>query len=189
MTNVTVGYQGIPGSYSEEASILMLKQQGIHTYTLIPLISSQGVINELKKKTIDYGVMAIENSIGGIVQESAEAMKNEQLNFIESITLPIQHAAFKKSLQIENHQIRLVISHEQALKQCTNHIKQLFPNAQKREIEDTAIGAKYLAESQYDSYTAVICKQSAGLRYNLHLIHDSMQDTDDNRTTFCLFAL
>lgn len=189
MTTIKVGYQGISGSYSEEAAIQMLQHRGIHTFTLVPLISSQGVIDGLKHQLVDYGVIAIKNSIGGIVQESAKALENEKLVFLDSITLPIRHVAFKKNQEIKNDEIQWVISHEQALKQCQANIKKIFPNANMKAIEDTAIGAKYLEENKYDSFTVVICKREAGLQYNLYLAKESMQDSADNRTKFHLFKL
>lgn len=186
---VKVGYQGMEGSNSEQASKLMMEKLNIETYELVPLVSSFNVINALKRKEVDYAVVATKNSVGGVVKETFDAIKNEDLEQICTEILLIKHSLFKYSAEISNNEITKVISHEQALKQCKHNIAGHFPNAEVIPIEDTAIGAKYLAEGEYDEQTAVICSESAGLHFNLHKEFDAFQDAQDNRTEFRMFKL
>lgn len=191
MKKIIVGYQGISGSNTQEAAKQILLKMGInHTvYELVPLICSKKVIASLKNKEIDYGVIAMQNNVGGVVQESFEAIKNENLHLVSTEALLIKHSAFKKRKEIRNEDIRLVISHEQALKQCKNNIARLFPNAQTEAVEDTATAAKYLSEGIYDEHTVAICKIEAGIMYNLYLEKEEIQDRPDNETRFAMFRL
>ncbi|MET0787569.1 MAG: prephenate dehydratase domain-containing protein [Paenisporosarcina sp.] len=182
-----VGYQGMENSNSEEAAKKMMTKLKVSNYELVPLISSKNVISALKRKEIDYGVVAVKNSIGGIVKETLEAIKNETLEHVCTEIMAINHSVFIINPNITRNEILKVISHEQALKQCNNNIRNFFPHSINAPIEDTAIGAQYLAEGKYDEYTAVICNKSAGLKYNLHLIEEQFQDTSDNRTEFRMF--
>jgi len=184
-----VGYQGYVGSNSEEAAIQMLKRMGISDYELVPLISAANVESQLKRGEIDLGVVAVKNSTGGIVCETIEVLRNEQLELVSTEILHIQHYLFKKKSGIANSDITKVISHEQALRQCASHIADLFPHAELEPIADTAIGARYIAEGEYDEKTAVLCSRSAGENHGLYLERESMQDTSDNRTEFRMFRV
>ena len=117
-----VGYQGYFGSNSEEAALRMLKRMGSSDYELVPLISAANVEERLRRGEIDLGVVAVRNSTAGIVAETAEVLRKEQLESVCTEILPIHHCLFKKNAQIANSEITKVISHEQALRQCAGHI-------------------------------------------------------------------
>jgi prephenate dehydratase len=184
---IKIGYQGIEGSNAFKCAQTMAKHSGLRHYELLPLVFSQTVVNALTTGEIDFGVMAIKNSIAGSVQETQEAMKDVPLESVLSEKIAVRHAAFKKNKKIRNPSIDLVISHEQALLQCHESIKKLFPNATFQTIEDTAIGAKDLAEGKYGIRTAVICSSSAGGKYKLWMEKAQIQDRKDNMTEFQMF--
>lgn len=184
-----VGYQGYFGSNSEEAALRMLKRMGISTYELVPLISAANVADRLERGAIDLGVVAVRNSTAGVVSETFDILRNNRLESVCTEILPIHHCLFKKNAQIANAEITKVISHEQALRQCAGHIAALLPQAVPEPIADTAIGARYLAEGQYDERTAVLCRRAAGKNHGLYLEKEAMQDAEDNRTEFRMIRL
>lgn len=184
---IKIGYQGMKGSNSEEASKRMAKLLGLEEVELEALINSQPVVDELNKGNIDYGVMAIENSFGGIVKESQEATKDEQLKVVSSYRLPIVHSLFKKREDIDT--IELVVSHEQALKQTKATIQKLLPDVKTEAIEDTAIGAYRLANGELEDNVAVICRKNAGEDNGLYLVKENINDSEDNVTEFYMYEL
>lgn len=186
---IKIGYQGMEGSNSEEASLIMIEKLNLNNIELIPLISSKNVISALETGSIDFGVVAIKNSIGGTVEETAEAIINKKIEQIIELKIPIHHCLFKKNDNIDNKEISLIISHIQALKQTSNNIEQLYPDINKEAIEDTAIGAKRLYEDIYNNNTAIICRKNAGEKYGLSLIKENIEDRDDNATTFKMFKI
>ena len=56
------------------------------------------------------------------------------------------------------------------------------------EIEDTALGAKMIAEDEFLPNTAVVCSKIAGELYGLDLIEENIEDSPDNETTFGLYV-
>ena len=70
-----IGYQGIEGSWAEEATRIFIKKLGLKNTRAIPLINSRTVAKKLIDGDIDYGVMAVKNSIGGTVAETSAAMR------------------------------------------------------------------------------------------------------------------
>ena len=180
-----IGYQGDFFSNSEEAAHLLVKKRGIQNAIFIPLISSQNVINALKNKEIDFGVMAIQNKIAGPVLETSLALTKEYEQ-IDTLALPIHHCLFKKT---KTSAINVVTSHIQALLQTKNYRKKFFPYLQEIESEDTALAAKKLSTGEISDSHAIICRKNAGLFYGLFLIKENIEDDKKNETTFGLFQL
>ncbi len=182
-----IGYQGIEGSNSEEAAKRLAERLEITNANLIPLVSSKNVGDELQSGSIDYGVVAVRNSIGGLVEETREAIKPEEIEILGRETLTIHHCLFVKDDSITKEKIKRISSHPQALLQCKNNILKYIGSVELREIEDTAIGAKYLAEGILDSETGVLCRKNAGQAHNLFLLEENIEDRDDNETEFIIF--
>ncbi|MBE7075876.1 MAG: hypothetical protein E7375_02250 [Clostridiales bacterium] len=180
-----IGFQGDWASNSEIAA-----RQFIETFDygaeLVPLISSKNVVRALKNGEIDYGVMAIKNNIGGLVQETKTALTLD-LNKIAEIRMQIHHYVFVKNKQIKANDIKFIASHEQALKQSATNLNKIFGNINFVEIEDTALGAKYLANGTFNNEYAVVCGKQAGVLNGLHLLYAKVEDRD-SVTTFGLYV-
>lgn len=183
-----VGYQGMKGSNSENAAKILSKELNLSDIKLVPLISSECVVNELCLNNIDYGVMAIKNTIGGIVSETEIAIRDKNIFNIGEVEIKIHHCLFKK-IGVHNSNIKNIASHIQALKQSKENIMKLYPNCNLIEVEDTSIAAKYLSEGSLSEDTAILCKKDAGYMYNLDLIQENMEDNPNNYTTFGIYEL
>ncbi|ONI41816.1 hypothetical protein AN396_03075 [Candidatus Epulonipiscium fishelsonii] len=183
---VKIGYQGIQYSNSEYAAKKFIEQMDLSDIELIPLINSKNVVDALLNKEIDYGVIAIKNSTAGDVIESITSLQNTSYHILDNLDLEINHCLFKLK---DNIQIKNIASHIQAVKQCQNNIKEMFPDAEIIEIEDTALGAIHLKEGKLQLDTGVICSKEAGLSKDLTLVKENMQDIKGNKTTFIIFKL
>lgn len=183
-----IGYQGMVGSNSEEAAHIIARKLGFQDVEFIPLINSRAVIGELKRKNIDYAVLAIKNSLGGTVIETFEAIKHEYLELVGTEILQIHHCLFKaKKAKLED--ITTIASHRQALKQTKQNRERMLPGCTEQELEDTALSAKYLAEGQLGHSTAILCKKSTGESYGLDLVYENIEDSINNFTEFRMFKL
>ncbi len=184
-----IGYQGDVGSNSEMAAKKIAEKLGFEDVEFVPLISSKNVIGALLSQEIDFGVVAIENSIGGIVVETKLALAGIDVEIVEKELLPIHHCLFKMTDEILNEEIQEIASHPQALLQTKEYRAHNFPNAKAKEIEDTAIGAMYLAKGELSPNVAVICSKSAGHMHNLSLIAENIEDRSDNKTMFHMLKM
>ena len=183
-----IGYQGIESSNSENAAKILSKELKLNDVDLMPLTTSANVVKELQLKNIDYGVMAIENTIGGLVKETMNALLDVDISVLEEVSIQIHHCIFKK-FEISIESIENVASHIQALTQCNKNIEKLFPKCNIIETEDTSIAAKYLKDGTLPENTAVICSKSAGELFNLELIKENIEDNSNNYTTFGIYKL
>lgn len=184
-----IGYQGIMGSNSEEAAKKIVEKLKLMDVEYVPLLSSKNTIGHLKRKQVDYAVVAIKNSIGGTVVETFEAIQNNYLELVTTEILQIHHCLFKKNSEVNSADLTKVVSHIQALKQTEATRKELFPSLVEIEIEDTAIGAERLATGLLDDNVAVICRKNAGENFGLQLVRENIEDNGENYTEFRMFKL
>ena len=180
-----IGFQGDIGSNSEEATYKFIEKFNNASIVPVALVSSKNVVSALLNKEIDFGVMALNNSIIGEVVETRDAM-DKNLELIDTVEIPIHHCLFVKD---KNSKIRYVASHIQALMQTAVNRKNIFNNTTDIECIDTAVAAKMLAEGQYGEDYAVICRKNAGEIYGLHLMAENIEDDKTNKTLFGLFKL
>lgn len=176
-----IGYMGAPYSNTEKTAMIF-SEKFDHT-ELVPLMTAKNVINALLSGTIDYGVLAMENSCAGIVTESADAVKDPDIIEEDTVWAPIHHCVFKRN---EKEHVTRLVSHEQALRQSMNHIRALYPNAILERCENTAYAAELLSTGRFPPGTAVLCRREAGEHFGLFLDKENVEDREDNRTRFSL---
>lgn len=184
---ITIGYQGIKNSNSEEAALLFAKKLKMKDYKLLPLVSSFNVLDNVYLGNIDYGVIAYQNNTGGKVTESVQALKFLELKLVEEITLPIHHFLFVKDENIKEEDIEAIASHSQAFVQCQNNLRKYYPHTRLIKDEDTATAARKLHLELFSESTAVLCRKNAGEENGLYLLRSNLEDRDDNTTDFRMY--
>ena len=134
-----VAFQGEPGAYSEMATI-----QYFRNSNLVPLKSLQDVFDGLSHGDVDFGVVPIENSIEGSVNETYDLLLDTHFVVSGEIYLRVRHCLIvNKGVGLN---IRSVYSHPQALAQCRRYL-------QERKIAavaayDTAGAVKMIKQKQ-----------------------------------------
>lgn len=182
-----IGYQGIKGSNSEKVTKRFIEKMKFNNVELIPLINSKNVVRELNSGNIEYGIMAIRNTLGGIVEETEKAIEGQNLKLVYEDKINIHHCLFKR-VDVNLNEITVIASHIQALKQTEENRKKLFPNCIEVEVEDTALAAKYLVDGTLHPNVAVICRKNAGEMFGLDLVCENFEDSKDNFTEFGVYV-
>jgi prephenate dehydratase len=182
-----IGYQGVEGSNSEKAALELAKKNKFKEFQLLPLVSSFNVLDNVIKKRVHHGIIAVENSMGGRVVESDVVLTHLNLRKLDEITLSISHFLFVKNKNISITDIKKIASHPQAFKQCHNSLENKFPEIVLLKDEDTATAARKLALGIFTSDVAVLCRKNAGEMNGLHLLVSHLEDSKDNKTTFEMY--
>ena len=144
----TVACQGTEGAYSQVACDKLFSQPSI-----LYMGTFRSVIQAVDKKLCRYGILPIENSTYGSVNEVYDLMKRHKFYIIKSIKLQIHHClAARRAVPLEN--IREIYSHEQAIGQCSEFLESL-PNVKVHICENTAIAAKLVSASGRDDVAAI----------------------------------
>jgi prephenate dehydratase len=184
---IVIGYQGVEGSNSERAAAEFALKKEFTDFTLLPLVSSFNVLDNVIKKRVDYGVVAAKNSSGGVVKETKIVLDHLDLKKKDEITIPIHHYLFVKNESITINDIDTFVSHPQAFKQCINTLKNDYQNISLVDDEDTATAARKLSLGILDKNCGVLCRKNAGESNNLHLLKSNLEDRTDNKTTFYVY--
>ncbi len=183
-----VGYMGIPGSFSETAAGELVQELKMRDAELIPMVCSRNILHALRAGDADYGVLGVTNTTAGPVSEFVEAFDGVEYEVLAECALPIHHCIFLKPGAREED-ITEIASHPQAFRQTDGYRESHHPDWAERETEDTALAAEQLAKGILPATTAVICSRQAGLAWDLDLLAENVEDSSENRTTFCLLRL
>ena len=181
-----VGYQGQIGSNSEAAAKILADRMEIGA-TLVPLLTSENVCLALESNQIDYGVCAVKNNIGGIVEETRKAFENRNVSKLLFCQNPVHHCLFVHPTA-EITTCTTVASHPQALKQTTKTRFEKYPWLKPFEAPDTSIAAEYISNGTYNTSIAALCLKSAGEHFGLKLIEENLEDKP-SMTEFWIFKL
>lgn len=179
----SIGYQGIPGSFSEEATLTYLAAEKLENVRTEPCLSSKGVMDALATYAIDRGIIAMENARGGVVHESIHALAKARCKVRSMFHIQVNQCLITQS-DVEMRQITEIKSHPQALKQCSRFLRDNFEQIPHIEAEDTAAAARKLHEGEYSRTTAVIAPARAAEIYDLKVAQFGIQDLKDNKTLF-----
>lgn len=174
--NATVACQGIEGAYGQIAADKLFTKASIMYFN-----NFEGVMSAVEKGLCTYGVLPIENSIHGSVGKVYDLMREHKFYIVKSIKLRINHCLLAKQ-GVNVSDIKEIYSHEQALGQCSEFLK-INPNIKITIVENTAVAANMVAQSERNDVAAISSNQCARL-YGLCVLKDMLQNSDNNYTRF-----
>src|SRR5881296_3140606 len=151
-----IAYQGEPGAFSEAAA------RRVETdVELVPCRSFEEVFDAVQAGTASYGVLPIENSIGGSIHRNYDLLIEHDLPIVGEVELPIQHHLLAlPGTPID--QIARIYSHPQALAQCERFLREL-PGVRVNATYDTAGSAKLIKEQQLRDAGAIASERAAAV--------------------------
>ncbi len=175
------GFQGVPGSFSEQA---LIEYFGEDAKTK-NLNEFEDVFKALKNDKIDYGVLPIENSSTGGISETYDLLRKYGLYIIGEKCLKVDHNLLViKGTKIED--IKEVYSHPQAFQQSREFFR---THAKWRLIpySNTAISAKFIKNENSKTKAAVSSKKAAQL-YDLDILKSNINFNQSNYTRFIVIG-
>lgn len=179
-----IGVSGDVGSFSEEAGFLYASNHHIDPI-LSYLIDMEGVLLAVESGQVDIGIFPVVNSRGGLVRMAFDAMGKYNFKVLDELWLEINQCLIAKP-GVNKNTIKKIVSHSQALTQCTEYLKREFNGAELIEWQDTAKAARNLAENNLPRDSAVIAPKRAADLYGLQVIAANIQDIHPNLTAFII---
>ena len=171
-----VACQGVEGAYSQSACQKLFSVPNIMFFK-----NFEGVFSAIEQGLCQYGVLPIENSTAGSVNQVYDLMMRHKFSIVRSVRIKIDHSLVAAS-GVKMEDIKEIVSHPQALSQCSDFIKSL-KNVSITEMENTAQAAKYVAESGRRDVAALASSDCAAL-YGLDSLRASVQNDGSNFTRF-----
>ena len=177
-TTLKVAIQGYPGAFHDIASRKYFDNKKVE---IMPGRSFDDVINLIKNKIADVGLMAIENTLAGSIMSNYYRLLENDLKATGEIYLRIkQNLMVLPNQKIE--ELKEVYSHPMAIAQCKQFFRQ-YPNIHLVESEDTALSAKKIADDKLKNIGAIASTLAAEM-YGLEIIAPSIETNKQNHTRF-----
>lgn len=170
-----VACQGTEGAYSQAACEKLFSLPNIMYFN-----NFESIFSAVDSGLCRYGVLPIENSSAGSVRHVYDSMIKKKFYIVRSVRMQVNHVLLTKDgVRLED--VKEIISHEQALAQCSEYLKN--KNVKITVCENTAFAAKTVAESERNDMAAISSRSCAEL-YGLRIADARIQNTDSNFTRF-----
>ena len=177
---IRVACQGTEGAYSQKITDRMFEFADI-----LYMNTFNDVFNAVEKGMCPFGVLPIENSTAGSVTQVYDLMEKHHFHIVKSARQRVDHRLLALP-GVKMEDIREVVSHEQALRQCGAFLA-AHPKIKVTAMENTAKAAAFAAASGRRDLAAIASRECAQL-YGLETLSDAITDTDNNATRFICIA-
>ncbi|HYM51470.1 MAG TPA: prephenate dehydratase [Candidatus Limnocylindrales bacterium] len=176
---VTIGYQGEPGAYSEEA---------LHTNypaaTPVAFRTLRHAFHRVADQTVDLAIVPVENSQAGSVLDTYDLLLEYRVLVVGEIALQVDHCLLALPGAARSGLTR-VLSHPQALAQCEAFI--VREGLEAVPIYDTAGAARQVQREGRPEQAAIASRRAADL-YGLDIVAERIQTVQENITRFFLIT-
>ncbi len=175
-----VAYQGEPGAYSERAV-----RGTFADAEPLPCDSVRLVFSRVTSGEAAFGVVPLENSQAGSVNETYELLQHTSLlRIVGEVVVRVDHALLGvPGARLE--EIRRARSHWQALAQCEGFLASMHIEA--IPVHDTAGAARMIADSGSREDAAIASVDAAGI-FGLAVLAERIQTEQENYTKFAVLG-
>ena len=174
-----VAFLGPEGTFSQQA---VLKQFG-HSVRALPMGEIREVFEEVQAGHADFGVVPIENSTEGTVNNTLDMFLSSSLKICGEVELRIHQHLMGRMQGLPS--ISRICSHQQSLAQCRQWLDEHLPGVERIAASSNAEAAR---RARDEEGTAAIAGQTAAEVYGLNLIAHDIEDRPDNTTRFLVIG-
>jgi chorismate mutase/prephenate dehydratase len=175
-----ITYQGVEGSYSHLAA--QRRYGGRPGGALLAGHDTfRSAADAVLRGDADLALLPIENTTAGSINETYDLLADGKLHITGEVVSAIEHCLLALP-GVSLDEIRVVISHPQALAQCQAFFA-AHPHMTPRADVDTAGSARRVAETG-DRTLAAIASASAARTYGLAILGQGVQTSAGNATRF-----
>jgi prephenate dehydratase len=176
----SVAFQGERGAYSEEATYQFFGSE----VTTQPCRSFEGIFEEVEAGAVDYGMLPVENSTAGSINQAYDLLLDHDLRVWGETVLRVRHTLLVPP-GTALADIQMVRSHPHALAQCERYT--LNQGWRAESTYDTAGSARDLA-AKPEPGVAAIASRLAGQLYELEELAYGIEDSFYNYTRFFILS-
>ncbi len=173
-----IAFLGPAGSFSHTAAILKFGRSVEYE----PLADIRSIFDEISKGHSDLGIVPVENSVGGGVIETLDALIDTDVKVCAEILMAIHHNLLANCTLEE---VEKVYSKPEVFAQCRNWLSSTFKETNTIAVASTARAAQMAAA---ESYAAAIGSRVAAEMYGLEVICENIEDIANNVTRFLVVS-
>ena len=174
-----IGFLGPEGTFTQTA---VYKHFG-HSVRALPFSTIDEVFQEVESGAADFGVVPIENSTEGTVNNTLDMFLTSPLKIGGEVELRIEQHLIGRMASLES--IERICAHEQALAQCRGWLREYLPQVELIGVSSNAAGAR---RARDEGGTAAIGGDAAAEVYDLKILVNNIEDRADNATRFLVIG-
>lgn len=180
-TPTRVAYLGPEGTFTQQAALAKFGTSAelIATHTI------SGAFSWLLKRTVDYAVLPVENTLQGVVGETVDLLGAARAALVVGeVTIPI-HFVFS-SVRDRLEDIKTIYSKQEAFPQCTNFLNQpALDDAKRTAVASTADAVWRAAE---DPEGAALSAEIAATMAGVPILFRNVENNVRNKTRFLVLG-
>ncbi|MEN6624856.1 MAG: prephenate dehydratase [Candidatus Sumerlaeia bacterium] len=147
-----------------------------------PYGSIHDIFEAVEKNWVNFGIVPIENSTGGVIHTTLDELMTSPLSICAEIHIAVHHHLMAKG-KLED--VKKVCTHPQILSQCRNWLRAHLPNAMQIETSSSGEGAKMALK---DKSIASIGPELASKIHGLPIVVSRIEDVKENITRFLIIG-
>ena len=175
---MNVSYLGPKGTFSEIA----VARYFSNNISKLPKSSIEDVFKSVQESEVDYGVVPIENSVEGSVNNTLDLLSNSKVLITGEMELIINQCLLSQETNIGS--VTRIFGHPQSLAQCKNWILSNIPHAELITVISNTEGALSLKKPG----DACIGAEVIAEYYSLNINEKNIQDYSNNATRFLVIG-
>lgn len=173
-----IGFLGPKGSFSHSAAMLKFGQSVEYE----PLADILSIFGEVSKRHCDLGIVPVENTAGGGVIETLDALIGSDVQICSEVLMSIHHNLLGNCRLDE---IEVVYSKPEIFAQCRSWLSATFTEAKTVAVASSAKAAQMASE---EPNAAAIGSLTAAELYGLGVICEKIEDIGNNVTRFLVIS-
>lgn len=143
------------------------------------------IIHAVETNEADYGVLPIENTSSGSINEVYDLLQHTHLSIIGELTHPVEHALLVAA-DTEISQLKTLYAHPQVFSQCSHFLAELG-NVEVKPTDSTSAAMLKVSELA-DPQIAAIGSAAGGALYGLSPIKSNLANQKENHSRFIVIA-
>jgi chorismate mutase/prephenate dehydratase len=173
-----VGCLGPAGSFSHEAALGKFGS----SVEIEQRVDIRGVFEDVANGRLDYGVVPVENTLGGAVLDTLDSFAAYDVRICSEMTRAIRHNLLANCPQ---DAIEIVYSRPEAFAQCQRWLSE---TGLSRRISPAASTSRAAELASEQNNAAAIGSALAGKLYGLKIVAANIQDSPNNATRFLIIG-
>jgi chorismate mutase/prephenate dehydratase len=173
-----VGHLGPPGSFSHIAAV---RHFGA-SVECTDLGTIEGVFEEVAARRCHYGLVPYENSIGGSITDTLDALAEHEVTIYAEALIEVAHALLANCGPSE---VKRIYSKREIFSQCRQWLNRQYPEA---EMVTTESSSAAVQQAVSEPHAAAIGSALAGELYGVNQLFEQIQDKPNNITRFLVIG-
>ncbi len=173
-----IGYLGPQGSFSHTAAMMKFGQSVEYE----PLTDIASIFDEVSKGHCDLGLAPVENTMGGGVIETLDALADSNVKICAEVLMAIHHNLLANCPM---EKIDRIYSKPEVFAQCRGWLSATFKGTATIPVASTAKAAQMAAE---EDGAAAIGSSAAAELYGLQIVCENIEDNVNNVTRFLVLS-